>query len=139
MKFRIDEERCILCFNCQSICPVDAIRGTDTRIQILPELCTGCGICHTACPVQAIEPVRIKNPVYAVSEKGAVSVNQGQVNSIYIPVPGQKEVPKRGALSLLDKLFSLITPSVNRETFNVNQNRWKSRGRQQRKRRRWNP
>jgi len=51
----VDEERCIDCGACYSICPVDAISfKEDNSIAFDDERCISCGLCGDACPTRAI-------------------------------------------------------------------------------------
>ena len=54
----VDEEKCIGCGICESLCPFKAIevRATERgdKAQTITALCKGCGICSSHCPKQAI-------------------------------------------------------------------------------------
>jgi NADH-quinone oxidoreductase subunit F len=51
----IDQDICIGCTQCVSVCPVDAISGEPKEAhKIDPEICTVCGSCEPVCPVDAI-------------------------------------------------------------------------------------
>jgi ferredoxin len=55
----IDNEKCIHCGACFSLCPVDAIKIEDDHSIIFEEkLCVRCGACLDACPMTAISLVR---------------------------------------------------------------------------------
>jgi ferredoxin len=55
----IDDEKCIHCGACYSLCPVDAIKIEDDYSIIFDEkLCVRCGACLDACPMTAISLVR---------------------------------------------------------------------------------
>ena len=53
----INQEKCIGCRSCQTICTVDAIHFKDKKCRIDPELCTECYVCFRMkiCPEGAIE------------------------------------------------------------------------------------
>ncbi len=51
----IDEARCIGCYLCIPVCPVDAIVGAKGFMHtVLTKECTGCGLCVPTCPVDCI-------------------------------------------------------------------------------------
>lgn len=51
-----DEENCIHCGACVSVCPVGAIRYEyDWRVSMDEKLCVQCGNCVNACPVRVIK------------------------------------------------------------------------------------
>lgn len=57
----VDRERCGYCSSCVRLCPVDAIRLAETRIQI-DSRCTECGLCIDSCPMGAIHYSNEKPP-----------------------------------------------------------------------------
>jgi NAD-dependent dihydropyrimidine dehydrogenase PreA subunit len=51
----VDEEKCIDCGACYSLCPADAITfKEDASIAFNEEKCISCGLCVDACPTRAI-------------------------------------------------------------------------------------
>ncbi|PHS85842.1 ferredoxin [Aeromonas dhakensis] len=59
--FRLDPEACAFtargvpgCRRCLDVCPTDALKPINGRIQIDPHLCQGFGSCASACPTGAI-------------------------------------------------------------------------------------
>ncbi len=59
--FRLDPETCAFtargvpgCSRCLDVCPTDALKPINGRIQIDPHLCQGFGSCASACPTGAI-------------------------------------------------------------------------------------
>jgi NAD-dependent dihydropyrimidine dehydrogenase PreA subunit len=55
-----DNDRCIDCGACISICPMDAYSyGDDLSVELEEDLCIGstCGLCVDACPHQALKLV----------------------------------------------------------------------------------
>ncbi|MDI6644258.1 MAG: 4Fe-4S binding protein [Methanobacteriaceae archaeon] len=50
-----DEEKCIDCGACVSLCPVNAISiKDDWAVEIDNQTCIGCGFCTFSCPTKAI-------------------------------------------------------------------------------------
>jgi ferredoxin len=56
-----DEERCVHCGACTSVCRVDAlsIDRTTMEVDFNHEVCVACGLCKIACPVDAISGASI--------------------------------------------------------------------------------
>ena len=50
----VDQEKCIGCGACASICPVGAIKLFKGKSQIDEKKCIKCGSCEMFCPVNAI-------------------------------------------------------------------------------------
>ena len=51
-----DEEKCMDCGECISLCPVDAIKmEEDWTVELDNQKCIGCGFCTTSCPTKAIK------------------------------------------------------------------------------------
>ena len=54
-KIEVDQEKCIDCGSCYSLCPVDAISfEEDHKVVFNTEKCVACGLCVDACPTRAI-------------------------------------------------------------------------------------
>jgi len=52
----VDDEKCIDCGACISLCPTDALHSNeDERLEFSYEKCIGCLLCLDSCPRQAIE------------------------------------------------------------------------------------
>lgn len=51
----VDDNLCIGCGACASICPVNAIKLVNGKAQINKEKCIRCGACQQFCPVSAID------------------------------------------------------------------------------------
>jgi heterodisulfide reductase subunit A len=55
---QVDEEKCIGCGLCESICAFKAIRlvsrDGENKAEIIPASCKGCGLCAASCPALAI-------------------------------------------------------------------------------------
>jgi heterodisulfide reductase subunit A-like polyferredoxin len=51
-----DEEKCMDCGECISLCPVEAIKmEEDWTVELDNQICIGCGFCTTSCPTKAIK------------------------------------------------------------------------------------
>jgi iron only hydrogenase large subunit-like protein len=50
----VDDHKCIRCTHCIKVCPTEAIRIVDGKVQIREERCVDCGECVRACPQKAI-------------------------------------------------------------------------------------
>lgn len=51
-----DDEKCIDCGACISLCPVKAIYPDDDwTVEVDDQLCIGCGFCTFSCPTRAIK------------------------------------------------------------------------------------
>ncbi len=51
-----DEEKCMDCGECISLCPVNAIEmEEDWTVELDNQKCIGCGFCTTSCPTKAIK------------------------------------------------------------------------------------
>jgi heterodisulfide reductase subunit A len=52
----VDEEKCVGCGACASICPFSAIEWSAFgEPKVIEEACEGCGICSAVCPVSAMQ------------------------------------------------------------------------------------
>jgi L-aspartate semialdehyde sulfurtransferase ferredoxin len=50
-----DDDKCIDCGACVSLCPVTAISiKDDWSVEVDDKLCIGCGVCTYSCPMKAI-------------------------------------------------------------------------------------
>ncbi|MEM2098173.1 MAG: 4Fe-4S binding protein [Candidatus Bathyarchaeia archaeon] len=54
MTWHINNNRCLRCGGCVSVCPTAALDLKDNIVRD-EVLCTFCGICEKACPVEAIK------------------------------------------------------------------------------------
>lgn len=51
-----DEEKCMDCGECISLCPVNAIKmDEEWTVELDNQKCIGCGFCTTSCPTKAIK------------------------------------------------------------------------------------
>lgn len=51
----VDDLKCIRCTHCVKVCPTEAIRIVDGKVNIWEERCVDCGECVRACPQNAID------------------------------------------------------------------------------------
>ena len=51
----VDDAKCIRCTHCVKVCPTEAIRIVNGRVDIREERCVDCGECVRACPQKAID------------------------------------------------------------------------------------
>jgi ferredoxin len=54
MAWNIDNNKCLRCGGCVSVCPTAALELRDIVIYD-EKLCTLCGVCEKACPADAIK------------------------------------------------------------------------------------
>lgn len=57
MRPYVDEEKCIGCGTCASVCPAEpCVFEVDEKSHVInPDACIECGVCVDSCPVSAIE------------------------------------------------------------------------------------
>ena len=53
-KALVDNQKCLSCGGCISICPQDAITMCSSKAYVSKKICTDCGICIQTCPIGAI-------------------------------------------------------------------------------------
>ncbi len=53
----IDQDKCQMCGMCETVCPDDAVRVTESDYRIDYDYCKGCGLCAHECPAEAISMV----------------------------------------------------------------------------------
>ncbi|MEM0163850.1 MAG: 4Fe-4S binding protein [Thermoplasmata archaeon] len=75
----IDNDKCIKCMKCVSVCPEQAIEGTIKKYtKVREEICKGCGECIKVCPVNAISLHEFKGSDRSISED---RINVDNVNA----------------------------------------------------------
>ncbi|MFA9391942.1 MAG: [Fe-Fe] hydrogenase large subunit C-terminal domain-containing protein [Prolixibacteraceae bacterium] len=77
----VDEDKCICCTHCVKICPTEAIRIINGKVEIREERCVDCGECVRACPQKAFgidhdDLAQINNYKYRVVLFPAVFLGQ---------------------------------------------------------------
>lgn len=55
MAFKINQDSCVSCGSCESVCPVGAIVSKNEKYEISPDECLDCGTCAASCPTGSIE------------------------------------------------------------------------------------
>lgn len=53
--FDINQDKCVGCGVCESVCPEGAAKVEDSKASIDRKLCVGCGECYANCPEHAID------------------------------------------------------------------------------------
>ncbi len=71
-KFKILQDRCILCGECKEVCRFNAVKIADGVYSIYEHNCDGCGFCYEVCPADAVKEVESVAGEYYISttEKG---------------------------------------------------------------------
>ncbi|MFQ3548703.1 MAG: 4Fe-4S binding protein [Armatimonadota bacterium] len=56
MRPYVDEEICVACGTCESVCPAspNVFKVEEKSKVVNPDSCIECGVCETSCPVGAI-------------------------------------------------------------------------------------
>jgi len=71
----IDNDQCIKCMKCVSVCPEGAIEGTIKKhVEVREDICRGCGDCIKVCPVNAISMRKFNGTGRSISED-AIEIN----------------------------------------------------------------
>lgn len=53
--YHVDEEACVGCRCCKTVCPSNAVRVSGTCCSIDERLCVACGACAARCPYGAVK------------------------------------------------------------------------------------
>lgn len=82
----IDDDQCVQCGDCESVCRFDAIVETDAGWVIDPIACEGCAACVHQCPTESIamQEQTVGEYIYSDSRYGPLHhahLNPGQENS----------------------------------------------------------
>ena len=55
MELTIDKDKCVRCGACVGVCPVGALKLSESGVEWKKELCKFCKLCKKACPMGAID------------------------------------------------------------------------------------
>lgn len=58
MPAKVNENVCMRCGGCTSVCPVQALELQETLLVVDEDKCIECGNCQKVCPVGAIKVVK---------------------------------------------------------------------------------
>jgi heterodisulfide reductase subunit A2 len=56
----VDEDKCVLCNMCVTVCPQSALNIEDGKLIINEAACKACGMCQSACPTGAIQVINTR-------------------------------------------------------------------------------
>ncbi|MCT4604720.1 MAG: ATP-binding protein [Marinisporobacter sp.] len=100
---KIDENKCIRCNECASVCQFNALAGTKTGVIFFEKLCHGCGACSIVCPAGAITEVG----------RSIGKIDIGNTNSIKC-MRGLLDIGEPMAPPIIKKLKGLVdeTPTI---------------------------
>ncbi|MDT0496561.1 RnfABCDGE type electron transport complex subunit B [Algiphilus sp. W345] len=94
----IDEARCIGCYKCIQVCPVDAIVGAPKLMHTVVEAeCTGCELCLPPCPVDCIEWVPRQIDPYLGRERATRSRQRFELRTARLQGQSDERESKRRA------------------------------------------
>jgi MinD superfamily P-loop ATPase len=101
----VDQDRCVGCGECVSVCPVDAISMVGGKARV-DEDCTGCGACIRVCPEGAMQ---------LVARGELVPVEESSAPAAYRPSPvveGAGAAAVAAGVSLLAKAGTALARAV---------------------------
>ncbi|MDN5342225.1 MAG: hypothetical protein PWP28_1100 [Oceanotoga sp.] len=75
----IEQDKCIKCGKCQTLCRFDAIDFINEEFKINEYSCEGCNLCVLKCPVKAIELIDNRAGEYYLSENKKMKVIHGSL------------------------------------------------------------
>ncbi|UYP01238.1 ATP-binding protein [Oceanotoga sp. DSM 15011] len=75
----IEQDKCIKCGKCQTLCRFDAIDFINEEFKINEYSCEGCNLCVLKCPVKAIELIDNRAGEYYLSENEKMKVIHGSL------------------------------------------------------------
>ncbi|MCC5466219.1 electron transfer flavoprotein subunit alpha [Pelosinus baikalensis] len=91
MAIKVNQEECIACGACLSVCPFGAIVMQDEKAYIT-EACTACGACVDTCPVEAI---------LREEEDKVVAMDKSQYKDVWVYLEVSEEKLRNVGLELL--------------------------------------
>jgi MinD superfamily P-loop ATPase len=103
---KVDNEKCILCDQCEEICQFNAILCMGEQVRVYPELCHSCGGCSLVCPVGAITEVVREMGQLEIGTARTIRFVSGLLNIGEVKSPplisAVKKVAPRSDLEIID-------------------------------------
>ncbi|MDT8717518.1 4Fe-4S dicluster domain-containing protein [Clostridium sp. 19966] len=113
----IDENTCVGCGKCTKVCPMEAIKVTESTnntprsktAKLSEDICLGCGVCVKNCPTKSIKLMRRKEsvitPVTTVHRAVLSAIEKGQFQNLIFD--NQAHLSHRAMGAILGSIFKL--------------------------------